>query len=709
MRKKLLFFLLTALFALPSAARNFKYEYEGQTIIYSVIDEDTKTVKTAINHDITGDLILPSNPKDGETVYTLAEIADESFTNCEKLNSVIIPNSVHTIGNGAFSFCYNLTSISIPNSVHTIGNGAFSNLYNLTSVIIPNSVTEISNNAFRHCDNLKKAAYPSTITNPFGSLSAIAYNPEGAIIEDGWIYGPDKNSILFAPISLEGDYTIPGNVTEIGTGAFSYCSGLTSVIIPTSVTQIGSNVFSECDLVKVAYPSTITNPFSKASSTIAYNPEGAIIEDGWIYGPDKNSILFAPISLEGDYTIPGNVTEIGTGVFSYCSGLTSVIIPNSVTKIGGSAFRNCEGLTSLIIPNSVTKIGNMAFYNCKGLTSVIIPNSVTEIMGGTFWACHGLTSVSIPTSVTRIGAEAFSGCIGLTSVSIPTSVTEIGREAFSYSGLTSVLIPSSVTEIGDYAFTGCSKLLKKAYPNTINFPFENSLVCLEYDPETDIVEEGWIYNNDKTAILFVPLSFKGDYTIPDSVTEIGDIAFSYCLGLTSISIPNSVTKIGYHAFLNCKGLTSLMIPSSVTEIGSKAFTYCNKVTSLTIYSLPSSCDFSSLENLNEINYITDDVMEGSKNIFYYSTYYHATLFVKEKVLNEIDLYSPWLYFEKVEAKDFNAGVEDIIASPESGIDPNAPMDIYTLDGKRISSSIDNLAPGIYIVRQGKIAKKIAVK
>ena len=111
-------------------------------------------------------------------------------------------------------------------------------------------------------------------------------------------------------------------VTSIGNGAFSYCSGLTSVTIPNSVTTIGSQAFQVC-------------------SSLTY------------------------------VTIPNSVTSIGNSAFSYCSGLTSVTIPNSVTTIGSNAFRGCSGLTSVTIPNSVTTIGGNAFTQCSGLTSVI--------------------------------------------------------------------------------------------------------------------------------------------------------------------------------------------------------------------------------------------------------------------------------------------------------------------------------------------------
>jgi hypothetical protein len=71
-------------------------------------------------------------------------------------------------------------------------------------------------------------------------------------------------------------------------------------------------------------------------------------------------------------------------------------------------------------------------------------------------------------------------------------------------------------------------------------------------------------------------------TIPDSVTNIGDLAFDSCWGLTSVTIPDSVTSIGESAFAGCTSLTNVTIPNSVTSIGESAFHYCTSLTRVTI-------------------------------------------------------------------------------------------------------------------------------
>ena len=311
---------------------------------------------------------------------------------------------------------------------------------------------------------------------------------------------------------------IENGVTSIGDSAFKGCSSLTSIEIPSSVTSIGGYVFYDC--------SSLT-------------------------------------SIE----IPNSVTSIGHGAFGRCSSLTSIDIPSSVTSIGGYAFYDCSKLTSIEIPSSVTSIGNYAFYGCRKLTSIEIPEGVTSIGNSAFCGCSSLTSIEIPSSVTSIGNSAFYDCSSLTSIDIPSSVTSIGDTAFSScSNLTSIEIPSSVTSIGDKAFYKCISL------TGINVDENNQNYCSE---------DGVLFNKDKTELIRYP-SKKADkqYVIPNSVTSIGDTAFSSCSNLTSIEIPSSVTSIGGYAFYWCRSLTSIEISNSITSIGASAFSSCSKLTTI---------------------------------------------------------------------------------------------------------------------------------
>ena len=285
---------------------------------------------------------------------------------------------------------------------------------------------------------------------------------------------------------------------------------------------------------------------------------------------DGNGVL--TISGTGamkDYKYRINKGDYNTPWCSYRDSITSIQISEGVTTIGNHAFDACWKLTSIMIPNSVTSIGNLAFYNCSGLTSVTIPNSVTTIGNEAFWGCDGLTSVTIGNSVTSIGYGAFRGCRSLTSVTIPNSVTSIGDEAFLWcEGLTSVIIPNSVTNIGDYVFSGCTGL------TAIYVALGNFNYCSM---------DGVLYNKNKTMLVQYPAGkTTKEYTIPNSVTNIGKGAFSGCDGLNSVTIPNSFICIGNDAFRGCRSLTSVTIPNSVTSIGDHTFSDCSGLKSVTI-------------------------------------------------------------------------------------------------------------------------------
>ena len=237
---------------------------------------------------------------------------------------------------GAFQNNVNLTSIVIPDTVTSIGNYAFNGCHGLTSIVIPDSVTSIGEYAFYYCQNLSIVTYTGTeeqwdsisiggnnkwLTNAairFSSDSVeskgLAYTSNG----DGTCYvsgiGTCMDNVIVIPsVSPGGD-----RVTAIGDSAFTDRTNITTVIIPEGVTSINYRAFWNC---------------------------------------------YRLVSI----IMPESLTSIGDEAFYYCNALSSIIIPENVTSIGGKAFFYCDSLTTIYLGKSVTSIGNGAFDYCNAL------------------------------------------------------------------------------------------------------------------------------------------------------------------------------------------------------------------------------------------------------------------------------------------------------------------------------------------------------
>ena len=299
----------------PTDSDIFTWSYNG----------DGTYIVTGFKDDVTvpENLVIP----DTYNGLPVTAIGNRAFYGDSTIESVVIPNSVTTIGDYAFRGCKGLTGeLIIPDSVTTIGDSAFNWCSGLTGeLIIPDSVTTIDDYAFFCCSNLTSVTIGDGVTT----------------IGDYAFHGCEGLTSV----------TIGNSVTTIGDSAFCGCDVLTSIEIPNTVTTIGDSAFQSCSsLTSVTIPDSVTT-----IGTSAFN---------WCSGLTS-------------VTIGNGVITIGDYAFYNCFDLTSVTIGNGVTTIGEYAFYGCSGLTNIEIPNTVTTIGKQAFRWCN-LTTITFDSTIEQ-------------------------------------------------------------------------------------------------------------------------------------------------------------------------------------------------------------------------------------------------------------------------------------------------------------------------------------------
>ena len=498
-------------------------------VAYGLIDNDTAYTVAAACNVIEGSpapkgkLVIPSEYKG----LPVTEVYTSGFANCMEITSVILPESISSIGAYAFKNCEGMARIKLPIYMEGKLLQTFKYCTKLTEIDLPHGISSL-NATFG--GGLKRLVIPATVTEIAWNTFVGCDQLEDLTVEEGNpVYKSDGNCILSCEdntlmIGISSS-VIPEYVTTIGANAFAGCKDLTSIIIPRGVTNMIGSPFSRCD--------NITN-LKVAEGNPVYRSEGNCIikrENNELVNGCKNSV------------IPADVKIIGESAFN-SSGITSLVLPHGVTSIELGAFSACRALTSIVIPNTVTYIASDAFQLCEALTSIEIPGSVKSI-GDMAFSRSGIASLKICNGVTEIGEYAFSACVNLKNVRIPVSVTSIGDAAFYNNDYTHAVTLSKNVEVmpdriftistvyaehsekpngwGDYTdfydtiLWGCTLVIEEGYPYVESYTysrgaFEPGCFPPEIPSREGYTFAGWATEKGSKEVVYGTYDYVGEYS-----------------------------------------------------------------------------------------------------------------------------------------------------------------------------------------------------
>lgn len=313
-------------------------------------------------------IVIPEGVKELKP-YTFLGVSNYGDPD-SKLESVILPQSLETIGERAFYMCNRLKTIELPDGLKVIGSEAFRQS-GLTEIIIPNSVTSIGSGAFMRCASLVKAVLSNSIDEITSSLFRDCSSLSDITIHDGV---KKIDNIAFSGCTSLVSVVLPNSIKTFGTvdldrgyyggGIFAGCTKLETVNLPTSLTELGFDNFENCKKLKrLDFPSGITYiscGYNCNELEIVTFAPGCAPKFIW---PQSFLSAWALRSI----TIPASVESIRDHAFAGCLGMTGIVFADqrTLTQIGDAAFSSCTGVQNIIVPDSVATIGLNAFKDVK--------------------------------------------------------------------------------------------------------------------------------------------------------------------------------------------------------------------------------------------------------------------------------------------------------------------------------------------------------
>lgn len=500
-----------------------------------------------------------------------SSIGANEFSDCNYLESVVLPSTVKTIGKNAFENCTALTTINLDN-VDSIGDQAFggcSTLNNASLASMKDSLSELGAGAFSGCAALTEAKVPSIsnstdihtvpaqLFNNCSSLTKVIFcDAQLKSISDQAFAGTGE--LTFGE---SGSNQLPATIESVGSSAFSD-SKLTSMdLSQTKMTWISESTFMNCLIEEIVFPPAVTELRKEA---------------------------FRSARLK-TVIIPNTVTTLGEGVFRYAGNLTDVKLSVNVTEVPRYAFQGAGtyDFNGIDLENfHIEAYGMQVTFNGNASDSKL------EKIGGSAFNASTISNGGFMAdlqSLTTIEEFAFS-YTDFVNLTIPACVQTLGKQALDgmYELKTVTFAAGSkVTELPEQLFgSPNSPTNKKTYADLV-------LETVQLPEKLETIGKDCFGNC--FALNTVGYSGKmidGEVHFPETLTTIGEQAFEKCglyenklydengdgyttdycgmslynTGIRKVVIPDSVTSIGKGAFQNCVLLEELYLGDGITEL-----------------------------------------------------------------------------------------------------------------------------------------------
>ena len=537
------------------------------------------------------------------------------FRGCDRIETVRIGSRVTSIGAGAFYGDLSLANVTLPDSLRSIGDFAFYNCRSLPELLIPDSVRQVGKNLFVTMRRDFMLSIPERLSDAFVDCKYATH-----------VRKPGEKGDLFASCRLRFDYlndedayrlgacildapsvTIPAEyhgkpVIAVGTNAFRGLSQLQTVVLPDTVTRIHSCAFHDCPSLSALempgveridsfafdhLPSLETLTVPVTTVTVGYG--------GIVRGCDNLRRIFLH---EGRSALRKTLESRLLG-----SEIELVTIPrepgtNEIYRLlrDGSGYEVLIGFPtgdSVSVPASyrglpVKRVGPYAYADGYGVADITLPEMLEEIGDSAFRYITGPVSVTIPDSVKKIEDYAFAAGT-LAEVNFGSGLKTVGEHAFDRCRLVSVVLPEGVTEVAPNAFDDNRDLSVVIAPSFLvptmrPSRFEKTDKGFEPVPmSVRVFSLSEISEDQKEEELK-----NAHFDMVENRDGKSCTVRSFIRGaLTDVEVPAEfrdlpVTVIGERAFYDCRGLKSVVLPDTVKVIGDDAFSRCIDLNVITL-------------------------------------------------------------------------------------------------------------------------------